>query len=66
MPIPSVTGWDMPAGAANVVNQALRRMVAREVVDYPWQALEMWAADYLAGPDAPASPPTPPPPAETE
>jgi hypothetical protein len=42
----------IPAAAAAVVNRAIQAMVGREEIpaDKPWQALEYWAADYLAGP----------------
>jgi len=41
----------MPADAAAVVEQALERMTEQGLITRPWQALEWWAADYLAGPD---------------
>lgn len=42
----------IPAAAAAVVNRAIEAMIGREEIahDKPWQALEYWAADYLAGP----------------
>lgn len=49
VPIASIVGWDFPAEAARILNQAIERMVGREEITHPWQALEMLAADYLAG-----------------
>lgn len=42
----------IPAQAAAVVVRAVEAMIGREEIahDKPWQALEYWAADYLAGP----------------
>ena len=41
----------IPAGAASTVARALARMRDQEEITdrNPWQALEYWAADYLAG-----------------
>lgn len=51
----------VPADVAAVVSDALRRMMVRGDVaeNAPWMALELWAADTLAEPDAE-------PPAESE
>lgn len=38
----------MPAPAAEIVDQALERILAAEGIDQAWRALEMMAADYLA------------------
>ena len=50
LPIASVVGYDMPPEAASVFKQATDTMVARAEINHPWQALEFWAAEYLAGP----------------
>lgn len=50
VPIPALLGFEMPAGAASVVNQALTRVMDSGEASTPWQALEMMAADYIAGP----------------
>jgi hypothetical protein len=55
VPLSSVFGTDeVPAEAAKIIKQAVNSMVARDEVSAkaPWQALEMWAADYLAGPSS--------------
>ncbi|WP_262387169.1 ParB/Srx family N-terminal domain-containing protein [Streptomyces sp. TRM49041] len=51
-PIETVLGTrTMPAAAAAVVQQAIDRMIRAEGLptDQRWRALELWAADYLAG-----------------
>lgn len=50
VPVTTVTGHEMPAGAASVLTRALARMVERDEAGSPWQALELLAADYLSGP----------------
>ena len=52
VPLASVTGTDtIPPESARVIKQAVDTMMAREEVGAKnrWQALEYWAADYLAG-----------------
>lgn len=52
VPLATIFGSDqMPAEAAAVLKRAVDAMVAHEdvTVDARWQALERWAADYLAG-----------------
>ena len=49
-PIASVVGYDMPPDASLVFKQAVDTMIARAEITHPWQALEFWAAEYLAGP----------------
>jgi hypothetical protein len=41
----------IPAPAAAVIDRAVQAMIGRDEIahDEPWQALEFWAADYLAG-----------------
>jgi rRNA maturation endonuclease Nob1 len=54
VPLESILGvGTVPSPAAAVINRAVEKMVARsEVGDRNrWQALEMWAADYLQGPE---------------
>jgi len=48
------TGWvervfRLPADSATVVDDALGRIMENEQVEEQWRALEMMAADYLAG-----------------
>jgi len=45
-----VVGDRIPLAAAAVVGSAVERMLDRGEITRPWQALEMWAADYLAQP----------------
>lgn len=52
VPIVTILGNDaMPAPAAAIVTRAISKMADRGDVsrDSTWQALEAWAADYLAG-----------------
>lgn len=51
VPITSLFGMNIPAEVGAVVAQAIDRMVKAEDVNptQRWQALEQWAADYLAG-----------------
>jgi len=52
VPLASILGEDtMPAEAALVVKQAVDKMQNKKEVESKsrWRALEMWAADYLAG-----------------
>lgn len=52
VPLASVFGGDtIPPEAAKVIRHAVEAMVSREQVSAKarWQAIEMWAADYLAG-----------------
>jgi rRNA maturation endonuclease Nob1 len=52
VPIESILGvGTLPSPAAVVVNRAVEKMVARsELGEHSrWQALELWASDYLAG-----------------
>lgn len=59
VPLASVIGTDkLPAAAAAVVKRAVDRMVDSGLVTGKarWQAMELWAADYLAGPDADEDP----------
>lgn len=49
IPITAMTGTAMPAEAAQVVHDAILQMRERGDINHAWQALEMWAADYLAG-----------------
>lgn len=51
-PIETVLGTrTLPADAAAIVQQAIDRMIRAEDLppDQRWRALELWAADYLAG-----------------
>lgn len=50
VPIATVVGHNIPAGAAVTLNRAIVRMIERDQAAHPWQALEFLAADYLAGP----------------
>lgn len=50
VPIAAVTGHEMPAGAASTLQRAIARMLETDEASDPWQALELMAADYLAGP----------------
>jgi hypothetical protein len=49
VPTATAVGLRMPATAARVVAQAVAQMIDRHDIDHPWQALELWAADYLGG-----------------
>lgn len=51
VPVATVTGHEIPAGAAATLNRAITRMIERDEARHPWQALEFLAAEYLAGPD---------------
>lgn len=50
-PIADLLGTDsIPSGAADIIRQAIDQMCHTGLVspDAPWQAIEFWAADYLA------------------
>lgn len=49
IPVTALTGTSMPAEAATVLHAALQQMRDRGDINHAWQALELWAADYLAG-----------------
>lgn len=49
VPVATVTGHEIPSGAAATVNRAIARMVERGDASHAWQALEFLAAEYLAG-----------------
>jgi hypothetical protein len=51
-PVTRVVGSRMPSEAADVVRQALEKAIAAGDVTegQEWQALEHWAANYIAGP----------------
>jgi hypothetical protein len=49
VPTEVLFGRRVPTEAAAVIQQALDRMIGREEASSPWQAIERWAADYLAG-----------------
>lgn len=49
IPITAMVGTSMPAEAAAVLHDAILQMRDRGDINHPWQALELWAADYLAG-----------------
>jgi hypothetical protein len=50
VPVEAVLGRrDMPTEAAAIIASALEKMTGRGDATQPWQALERWAADYLAG-----------------
>lgn len=51
VPTPALVGWDIPADAARIFRQAVTRMLDHQEITHPWQALELLAADYLAGAD---------------
>lgn len=46
----AVGSYVMPATAAEILKQAIEKMIARGEINHRWQALELLAADYLAGP----------------
>lgn len=39
----------MPRASAEVLDEAIRKVQEQDGADQPWQALEMIAADFLAG-----------------
>jgi len=41
--------YRMPRSSADVLDEAVSRVQEQEGIDQPWRALEMIAADYLAG-----------------
>jgi hypothetical protein len=47
--VSSLLGHRIPSDAAQIIDVALQRLCQLEGVDHPWQALELLAADYLAG-----------------
>lgn len=49
VPTSTIFGHDMPATAATVARRAIQRVMDTEPGLRPWQALELIAADYLAG-----------------
>ena len=52
VPLASIFGTDtVPPEALKVIKQAVEKMVSQDAVSSKarWQALEFWAADYLAG-----------------
>lgn len=52
VPLSSILGTDyVPAEAADVIRRAVEKMVSAGEIEgkNKWQALEYWAADYLAG-----------------
>lgn len=54
VPLASILGTDdIPVGAAQVIKEAVQKMMDRGEVTKKnlWQAIEYWAADYLAGED---------------
>jgi hypothetical protein len=51
VPIATITGLNMPSEAAGVVRKAVKRLTDANVCKFPWQALEMICADFLAGPE---------------
>lgn len=53
VPLQTILGTLMPPDSAAIVKQAVDRLIARGDVNpkAPWQALEQWAADTLAGED---------------
>jgi hypothetical protein len=49
VPVETVTGANAPATSLGVVKKALEKAIGRGEADTPWQALEVLAAEYLAG-----------------
>jgi hypothetical protein len=49
VPTATVVGQEITAGAASVIQRAVARMIERDEAGTPGQAIELLAADYLAG-----------------